>query len=118
VAGLEGVLGAARARGLPVTVQAIGDPGTPPPSVARAVRATVAAVLSALPPHQVVLTVLAASDDTELYLAFDAPLLAKPDLSRLGKEVPGAARWRASLSTTETGGGFLEVSWRKDGAPL
>ena len=47
------------ARGLPVTVQVIGDPGTPPPPVARAVLAAVDAVLSALPPHQVMLTVLA-----------------------------------------------------------
>jgi hypothetical protein len=118
VAGLERVLDAARARGLPVTVQAIGDIGIPPPSVARAVCATIAAVLSALPPHQVVLTALAASDDIELYLAFDAPLPATPGLSRFGADVPRAARWRASLNTTETGEGFLELSWRKDGAPL
>jgi hypothetical protein len=116
VAGLEQALRAARERGLPVTVQLIGDPGTPPPPVARAALATVDAVLSALPPHQAVLTVLAAGDDVELYLTFDAPLPAAPDLTPFGRDVPAAARWRAFLAETETGGGFLEVSWRKDGA--
>jgi hypothetical protein len=116
VAGLEQALRAARNRGLPVTVQLIGDPGTPPPPVARAVLATVDAVLSALPPHQAVLTVLAAGDDVELYLTFDAPLPAAPDLTPFGRGVPAAARWRAFLAATETGGGFLEVTWRKDGA--
>jgi hypothetical protein len=116
VATLEQPLRAAGARGLPVTIQLIGDPGTPPPPVARAVLATVDAVLSALPPHQVVLTVLAADDDIELYLTFGALLRAAPDLTRFGRDVPAAARWRACLAVTETGGGFLEVSWRRDGA--
>jgi hypothetical protein len=114
VARLEQVLRAAAARGLPVTVQLIGDPGTPQPPIARAVQAAVDAVLSALPPHQAVLTVLTAGDDIELYLIFSAPLRAAPDLTRFGLDVPAAARWRASLSATETDGGFLEVSWRKD----
>jgi hypothetical protein len=118
VAGLGQALHAAAARDLPVTVQVIGDPGTPPPPVARAVLATVAAVLSALPPHQVVLTVLVASDDIELYLTFDAPLRAVPDLTRFGLDVPAAACWRASLSTAGTGRGFLAVSWRKDGVSV
>jgi hypothetical protein len=116
LARLEQALRAAGARGLSVTVQVIGDPGTPRPPVARAVLATVDAVLSALPPHQSVLTVLAAGDDIELYLTFDSSLRAAPELTRFGADVPAAARWRASLSTTETGGGFLEVSWRRDGA--
>jgi hypothetical protein len=116
VARLEQALRAAGARGLPVTVQLIGDPGTPQPPVARAVLAAVDAVLSALPPLQAVLTVLATGDDIELYLTFDSPLQAAPDLTRFGDDVPAAARWRASLTTTETGGGFLEVSWRRDGA--
>jgi hypothetical protein len=114
VARLEQVLRAAAARGLPVTVQLIGDPGTPPPPIARAVQAAVEAVLSALPPHQVVLTVLTAGDDIELYLIFSAPLRTAPDLTRFGLDVPAVARWHASLSATETDGGFLEVSWRKD----
>jgi hypothetical protein len=114
VAGLEPALRTAKARGLPVTVQSIGDPGTPPPPIARAILAVVGAVLGALAPHAVVLTVLAASEDIELYLAFDTPLRAAPDLTRFGLEVPAAAHWRASLDATETGGGFLAVSWRKD----
>ena len=116
MARLRSALRAAGTRGRPVTVQLIGDPGTPPPAVAHAVLAAVDAVLSALPPDQAVLTVLAAEDDVELYLTFDGPLRAVPDLTRFGRPVPAAARWRATLSTTEAGGGFLEVGWRKDGA--
>ena len=73
-------------------------------------------MLGALPPHQAVLTVLAAGDDVELYLTFSAPLRATPDLARFGSDVPAAARWQAALNVTETGAGFLEISWRKDGA--
>jgi hypothetical protein len=71
-------------------------------------------VLKALPPHQVVLTVLASGDDVELYLTFSAPLPAPPDLTRSGRHLPASACWHAEVSTTETGGGCLEVSWRKD----
>jgi hypothetical protein len=89
----------------------------PPPPVARALTATVDAVLAALPPHQAALTVVAAGDDVELYLTFDEPLGSAPDLRRFGRDVPAAGRWHASLNVTEAGGGgFLEVSWRKDGA--
>jgi hypothetical protein len=116
LATLQPTLRAAGARGLPVTVQVIGDPGTPSPPVARAVLATVDAVLGALPPHQAALTVLADGDDIEFYLIFSAPLRATPDLTRVGNDVPAAARWQAALNVTETGAGFLEISWRKDGA--
>jgi hypothetical protein len=116
LATLQPTLRAAGARGLPVTVQFIGDPGTPPPPVARAVLETVDAVLGALPPHQAVLTVLADGDDIELYLNFSAPLRTAPDLTRVGNDVPAAARWQAALNVTETGAGFLEISWRRDGA--
>jgi hypothetical protein len=116
VAGIEPALRAAAARGLPVTVQMVGDPGTVQPPLARAVLATMDAVISALPPHQVVLTVLASGDDVEMYLTFGAPVRAMPDLTRLGLDLPAAARWHAGVSTTETGGGYLEVSWRKEGA--
>jgi hypothetical protein len=116
MAGLEQVLRAAAARELPVPVQVVGDPGTPPPPVARAVLAAVDAVISALPPHQVMLTVLASGDDVELYLTFSEPLRSPPDLTRFGLDVPASARWHASVSTTETSGGCLEVAWRKDGA--
>jgi hypothetical protein len=116
VAGLEPALRAAAAQGLPVTVQTIGDPGTVQPPVARAVLTTMDAVISALPPHQVMLTVLASGDDVELYLTFGMSLRSTPDLTRFGRDLPAAARWHASVSATETGGGCLEVSWRKDGA--
>ena len=116
MATLQPALRAAAARGLTVTVQLIGDLETPSPPIARAVQATVDAVLGALPPHQAVLSVLAVDADVELYLTFSAPLLAAPDLTQAGRDVPAAARWRAALSVTETGGGFLEISWRKDGS--
>jgi hypothetical protein len=116
VARLEQALRAAGARGLTVSVQLIGDPGTPQPPVVRAVLATVGAVLSALPPQQAVLTVLAAGDDIELYLTFGVPPRDVPDLTRFGLDVPASARWHASVSATETDGGFLELSWRKEGA--
>lgn len=116
MAWLEPALRAAAARGITVTVQMIGDPGTVQPPVARAVLATMAAVIGALPPHQAMLTVLASGDDVELYLTFGAPLRAAPDLTRSGLNLPAAARWHASVNVTETSGGCLEVSWRKDGA--
>jgi hypothetical protein len=116
VAVLQPALRAAAARGLPVTVQLIGDPGTAQPPVARAVLATVDAVLSALPPHQVTLTVLASGGDVELYLTFSASPASVPDLTPFGLDVPMAALWHAVVSATETGGGYLEVSWREDGA--
>jgi len=56
--GLEPTLRAARERGLLVTVQLVGDPGPASPPVARAVQATLDAVLRSLPPQQVTLTVL------------------------------------------------------------
>jgi len=110
---LEPALRAAAARDLLVTVQLIGDPGTPRPAVASALLTTVDAVLGALAPDQVMLTVLASGDDVELYLTFGTSLRAAPDLTRCGLDVPPAARWRAHLDATETGG-CLEVSWRKN----
>jgi hypothetical protein len=115
-AGVEPALRAAAARGLMVTVQLIGDLGTPRPPVVGAVRATLDAVLGALPPHQAVLTVLAAGDDIELYLIFSEPPRSAPDLTRVGRDLPAAARWRAALSVTENEGGVLELSWRKEDA--
>ena len=131
-AGLEPALRAARERGLLVDVQLIGDPGTPPPGLASALLTTVGAVLAALPPHQVTLTVLAdgppgdagdvgdagdaASENAELYLTFDAARPDLPDLARLGQHLPAAARWHAAVIAADSGGGYLEISWRKDGA--
>jgi hypothetical protein len=75
-------------------------------------------MLRALPPQQVTLTVLAVGDDVELYLAFDVPSPRDPDLTQVAQQndLPAAARWRAAVNADEAGGGYLEVSWRKDGA--
>jgi hypothetical protein len=115
---LEPALRAARERGLLVDIQLVGDPGNPTPLLARALLATVRAVLGVLPPHQVTLTILGpGGNDVELYLTFDAPPRAIPDLTRSGLDLPAAARWHAAVCPAETGdGGYLEVSWRKDGA--
>ena len=121
LARLQPALRAASARGLLVKVQVIGDPGVPSPEVAHAVLAAVDAVISELPPHQVMLTVLASGDETELYLTFSEPLRVTPDVARFGLELPAAARWQAAVTPekngaengAETGAGCLEVSWRK-----
>jgi hypothetical protein len=84
VAGLGPALRAAEARGLLVNVQVIGDPGVPPPDVAHAVLAAVDAVLGALPPHQVVLTVLASGEEAELYLTFSEPAPGCVEISPRG----------------------------------
>ena len=114
VAGLAPALQAVSARGLLVDLQVIGDPGDPAPEIARAVLTAVDAVLGALPPHQVMLTVLASGGEVELYLTFSAPLGVTPDLTAFGTEVPAAARWHASVTTEPAGTGCLEISWRED----
>jgi hypothetical protein len=121
-AALDPALRAARERGLLVDLQFIGDPGTPTPRLARALLMTVDAVLSALVPHQVTLTVLAGDDtggdDVELYLTFDEPPRTLPELTRFAQEddLPAAARWHATVSADQPGAGYLEISWRKNGA--
>jgi hypothetical protein len=112
VAALRPALRAAAARGLLVNVQVIGDPGVPPPDVARAVLATVDAVLGALPPHQVMLTVIAPGEEVELYLTFSAPRPATADVTRYGRDLPAAAGWHAAVTSQEAGPGCLEISWR------
>jgi hypothetical protein len=93
VAALEPALGAAAARGLLVNVQVIGDPGVPPPDVARALLATVDTAFGALPPHPVMLTVIAAGDEAELYLTFSEPAPGCVEISRRGAViVAGGAR--------------------------
>lgn len=116
VAGLQPALRAASARGLLVNLQVIGDPGNPAPDVAGAVLATVDAVISALPPQQVVLTVLGSGDDVELYLTFTEPLPVPSDLARFAPGRSAAVRWHAALTADQTGTGCLEISWRKGGA--
>jgi hypothetical protein len=110
---LEPALRTARDRGLVVTVQLIGNPGALPPRLAGALLGTVDAVISELPPTQVMLTVLASGDDVELYLTFGVPLTSTPDLTGFGVDLPAGARWNAAVVITETGGGCLEVSWQQ-----
>ena len=112
LAELEPALSAARARGLPVEVQVVGDPGRPLPEVAGATLAAVDGVMSALPPHPVMLTVLAAGDDVELYMTFDRLLRAAPDVAELRLTVPAMARWRSTVEVDDSGSGCLEVRWR------
>jgi hypothetical protein len=112
LAELEPALRSAEARGLPVEVQVVGEPRRPVPEVAAAALAAVDGMLSVLPPHPVLLTVLAADDDVELYVSFDRPPQAVPDLTRLRQRVPAAAQWSAALDVNDVGPGCLEVRWR------
>jgi hypothetical protein len=99
VAALLGpALRAARARGMLVDVQVIGDPGGPPADVARAVLAAVDGALGALPPHQVTLTVIAPGAAVELYLTYREPV---PDTIEISwrDQLTGEAGWPA-LSTS------------------
>lgn len=112
MAGLEPVLAAARERGVPAEVQVIGDPGGQAGDVLRATVAAVDRVLRALPPQQVILTVLAPGDEAELYLTFDRPPPARCEVAGLGGAVPAGVAWRASLEADGDGPGCLEVRWR------
>jgi hypothetical protein len=113
LAELEPALRAARGRGMPTEIQVVGDPGRPAPEVAAATRAAVYAVLSAIPPHPVLLTVLASGSEVELYVTFDRAPGAAPDVAGLRHTVPAAARWRAAVDIDDEGSGCLEVRWRK-----
>jgi hypothetical protein len=113
VAGLGPALQAARARGLLVDLQVIGDPGLEAPEVARAVVTAVDAALTALPPQQVMLTVLASGAEAELYLTFSTPMRVVPDVALFGQDVPATARWRATVTAEPAGTGCLEISWRR-----
>ena len=113
LAGLAPALSAAEDRGLPVQVQVIGDPGIPAPEVAGATRAAVSDVVGALPPHPVVLTVLASEDEVELYLTFERPPPSPVDVAGLRRLVPATAGWQATVDIGDAGGGFLAVRWRK-----
>jgi len=116
VAELEPALHGARARGLPVEVQVVGDPGRPMWEVVGATLAAVDGVMKALPPHPVTLTVLASGDEVEVYVTFDRPPGATPDLTALRRKVPAAAGWHATVDVEETGAGCLEVRWRQAAA--
>jgi hypothetical protein len=110
---MEPALRAARARGLMVKVQVVGDPGKPMREVADTTVAAVDGVMSALPPHPVTLTVLDSGEEVELYVTFDGPLRAIPDVAGLGRTVPAAERWHATVDIDGAGAGHLEVRWRK-----
>jgi hypothetical protein len=112
LAELESALSTAQDRGLPLEVQVIGDPGSPPPAVIGATRAAVDGVVSALPPHPVTLTVLASGADVELFVIFGLPPRSMPDLAELRRRVPATAQWRAAVEVDDTGAGCLEVRWR------
>ncbi|MGH3399686.1 MAG: hypothetical protein ACRDPO_33875 [Streptosporangiaceae bacterium] len=116
LAELQPALSAAQARGLPLEIQVLGDPGQPGREVAEATLAAVDGVFRALPPHPVTLTVLASAEDVELYVAFALPPRATPEVSGLTGSVPAAAGWQAAVDVDETGAGCLEVRWRKQEA--
>jgi hypothetical protein len=113
LAGLEPALRAARARGLPVEVRVVGDPGHTTPEVAGAALAAVGGVLSELPPQPVTLTVLAAGDDVELYVTFERPPPDVPGLTGPGLTGPATACCYAAADVDDNGAGCLEVRWRK-----
>lgn len=139
LAGLEPALRAARARGLLVEVQQVGERGSPGPAVTAAARAALERVLGALAPEAVTLTVLSSGDETELYLTFGGPLrgvpgvpggagrsggrngpnngAAVPDVTGVGRDVPAAAGWHAAVEVDETGAGCLELRWREATVP-
>lgn len=113
LAELEPALRAAKARGLLVKVQVVGEPGNPVQEVAAAALAAVDGVMSALPPHPVTLTVLASGADVELYVTFDRPPQPTPDVAELRRTVPATAHWQAAVDVDDTGAGCLEVRWWK-----
>lgn len=110
---LEPVLRAASERGRPASVQLMGDPGGTSTRVAHAVSATVDAVVRALPPNPVTLTIVGSGDSVELYLTFSEPPRFALDVARFGRELPVAACWHAAVTTEEAGSGCLEITWRK-----
>jgi len=114
VAELEPALRSASARGLLVDIQTIGDHGMPGPEVSAAALAAIDGMLGTLPPQPVTLTVLASADDVALYLAFSQPPGRVPDTALAGQSVPPSAQWHASIDMDDSGGGCLEVSWRKE----
>ena len=73
LAGLEPALVAARGRGLQIEIQVVGDPGLPSRDAAQATVNAVDAVLRALPPQTVTMTVLGPSGPANPGLAGPAP---------------------------------------------
>jgi hypothetical protein len=107
LAGLRPALRLAQARGLPLELQVVGDPGQPSRAVAEATLAVVDGLIRELPPNPVTLTVLASEAEVELYVAFAERPGAIPALA-------GPDHWSASMDIDpDTGAGCLEVRWRK-----
>jgi hypothetical protein len=93
LAGLEPALGAARGRGLQIEIQVVGDPGLPSRDAAQATVDAVDAVLRALPPQTVTMTVLGPSGPANPGLAGPAPAGPAPAGPAPASTVPaGAAR--------------------------
>ena len=113
LAEMEPALSAARARGVPVEVRVVGDPGPPSAEVAGATLAAVSGVVKTLPPHPVTLTVVASEDDVEVFMTFDRPPQAAPDVTQLGRTVPATSGWSATVDVDDSGAGCLEIRWRK-----
>ena len=78
LAGLEPALIAARGRGLQIEIQVVGDPGLPSRDAAQATVDAVDAVLRALPPQTVTMTVLGPSGPANPGLAGPAPAGTAP----------------------------------------
>jgi hypothetical protein len=113
LAELQPALMSAQARGLPTEIRVVGNPGRPTREIVGATLTAVDRVMRTLPPHPVTLTVLAAGDDVELYVAFALPPRAAPEVTELTRAVPATAGWRATVDVDDTGAGCLEVRWRK-----
>jgi hypothetical protein len=120
LAGLRPALRLAQARGLPLELQVVGDPGRPSRAVAEATLAVVDGLIRERPPNPVTLTVLATDADVELYVAFSErpaaipPLTGPPGLASGAESEAGPDHWSASMDIdADTGAGCLEVRWRK-----
>jgi hypothetical protein len=109
---LQPALSAARDRDVPVEVQVIGEPGQPAEDVAHATLAAVDGVLRTLAPQPVTLTIVGSDGGVELFLTFDRGAQDGFDVAGLGRSVPAAAAWGASVEAEPGGAGCLEVHWR------
>ncbi len=109
---LEPVLRAAGGRGLPVETQVVGEPGATQPQVVQATAAALERTLLALPPQPLLLTVLAAADEVELYLTFHGLSQPAAGAVELGAAPPGSG-WKASIDVDDATRGCLDVRWQK-----
>jgi hypothetical protein len=114
---LEPVLRAAGGRGLPVETQVVGDPGAAGPQVVRATATVLEQTLQALPPQPLLLTVLAAADEIELYLTFRGLCPPAAGAVDLGAAPPGSG-WTAAIDVDDAARGCLEVRWPKPAPSL